>query len=82
MTQAEIDEAYYPKMFSQVNYNNCDVNCHVLFSFLSVFLLIVVVWLGVSKSTFGHRYMFRVLLHFSDNSAGWGGVLPLQLATL
>ena len=40
------------------------------------------VWLGVSKSTTGHRYLFRVLLHFSHNSAGWGCVLPLQLATL
>ena len=40
MTQAEIDEAYFPKVFSQVNYNNCDVNCHaLLFSFLSFFFL-------------------------------------------
>jgi hypothetical protein len=38
MTQAEIDEEYFPKMFSQVNYNNCDVNCHaLLFSSLSFF---------------------------------------------
>ena len=37
MTQAEIDEAYYPQMFSQVNYNNYG-NCHaLLFSFLTVF---------------------------------------------
>ena len=37
MTQAEIDEAYYPQMFSQVNCNNYG-NCHaLLFSFLTVF---------------------------------------------
>jgi hypothetical protein len=38
MTQAEIAEAYYPQMFSQVKYNICHVNCHaLLFSFLTVF---------------------------------------------
>ena len=78
LTEAEIDEVYYPQQFSQVN-DNFDfvVKCEKIHPnyFTSTFS-IASVWLGVPKSPIGRRYLLCLFMHLTNYLASGGGVLP------
>lgn len=80
MTQAEKDEAYFPEVFSQVNSVCCSCVCFILHPstlFQHHLYSEALVRMGVPKSTFSHRHLLCILLHFSNNSACRSRILPV-----